>query len=188
MSGYVGRTQPDSSTSANKTTIYLSPEEGAAAWCVLVVHRYEQIFHLISHGTGNSINVRRLAKTYGFGGPDKPDGSLTAEEKAVVNHYLAGWKKWSLQPPRPVVLEPTTEIDPRNDDHLLSLAAGMFSHEASIRTPLVDTQIQRGIEAGRAQFPTLVIADLKAELQSEIEASQERLQSVLRRLQGSEVD
>jgi D-alanyl-D-alanine carboxypeptidase len=63
MAGYVGRTQPDSSSSANKTTIYLSPEQGITAWCILVVQRYEQIYHLISsHGTGRKGRYNRLGR------------------------------------------------------------------------------------------------------------------------------
>lgn len=189
MPGYVGRTQADNSAAANKTTIYLTPEDGVQAWYTLIVHRYEQLFHLISHGTGNTINIRRLAKTYGLGAPDKADSALSSDERDVVNHYLAGWKKWSTRPPRPIILEPGTEIAPNNTAHMLILASAMFSHEASLTTPLMDVQIEDGINRARAPQPvTSEEADLTAASREEVASSLERFQSVLRRLRGVDRD
>jgi len=193
LPGYVGRTQSDSSAAANKTTIYLSAEDGVHAWYLLIVVRYEQIFHLISHGTGSTINVRRLAKAYGIGDPDKPDGALSGDQRDVVNAYLGGWKKWSTRPAGAVVLEPGTELDPQNSGHMLSLARAMFSHEASLATPLLDAQIQYGIDRARAPGPLGEAAapspageDLARARQEEIESSLERFQSVLGKLRGTD--
>jgi hypothetical protein len=171
------------SPNANKTTIYLTPEDGVQAWYTLIVLRYEQLFHLISHGTGSTINIRRLAKTYGLGAPDKPDSALSSDERDVVNDYLAGWKKWSKRPPRPIVLEPGTEIKPNDTAQMLVLACAMFSHEASLATPLLDVQIKDGIDRAIALHPvTSEEGDLTATSQDEIASSLERFQSVLDRL------
>jgi D-alanyl-D-alanine carboxypeptidase len=189
MPGYVGRTQADNSASANKTTIYLAPEDGVQAWYTLIVHRYEQLFHLISHGTGSTINIRRLAKTYGLGAPDKADNALSNDERDVVNSYLAGWKKWSTRPPRTIVLEASTEIDPNNTAHMLTLASAMFSHEASLATPLLDVQMEDGINRARAPHPmTSEEADMATATQAEVASSLERFQSVLGRLRSRDAE
>ena len=94
MQGYIGRSQAD--LAGNKTTIYLTPENGVAAWYELIVVRYERAFQLISGGsTGTTINVERFAKAYGFGRPDKPNEQLNDDERRVMDHYLSGWRKWS---------------------------------------------------------------------------------------------
>jgi hypothetical protein len=184
MPGYVGNTQPDNA--GNKTTIYLSPEDSVHAWYNLIVVRYEQAYQLISHGSGSTINIRRLAKAYGLGAPDKADDALTDNERNVVNDYLAGWRKWSVRTARPVVLEPGTEIDPLNDPQMLSLAASMFSHEASVATPLLDAQIQNGIDESRASAPGTGPEEIDSASihQEENESSLERFQFVLRKLGG----
>ena len=187
MPGYVGRTQPDNA--GNKTTIYLSPEDGVHAWYKLIVVRYEQLYQLISHGSGSTVNIKRLAKAYGFGKPDKADSALTNDERNVVNDYLAGWRKWSIRTARSVILDPGTEVDPDDDTHMVSLASGMFSHEASSATPLTDVQIQDGIDRGRAPQPAEAAApmaedELANARQAETESSLERFQFVLRRLRG----
>lgn len=188
MPGYVGQTHADNSSALNRTTIYLSPEDGVHAWYKLIVVIYEQLYHLISHGSGSTINVKRLAKAYGLGKPDKADNELTDEQQAVVDDYLAGWKKWSIRTVRPVVLDPNTEIDPNNNTHMLSLASGMFSHEASGPTPLLDAQIQDGIDRGSAvptSAPALIGEDELVDMQqAETESSLERFQFVLRKLRG----
>src|SRR5262249_51922872 len=123
---------------------------------------------------------------YGLGDPDKADNTLTADERNVVNDYLAGWRRWSIRTARPVVLEPETEIDPHNNAHMLSLAAGMFSHEASVATPLLDAQIQDGVDRGRASPPPAAPEEIESVSirEAETESSLERLQFVLRKLKG----
>ena len=161
IQGYIGRSQADSA--GNKTTIYLTPENGVAAWYELIVVRYERAFQLISGGsTGTTINVERLAKAYGFGGPDKPNEQLNDDERRVMDHYLSGWRKWSGMI-FGVNLQTSSEIDPTDPKRMLILGGAMFSHESSFATPLTSAQIVEGIhrrqegilaEVGNISVPT----------------------------------
>ncbi|HEY1083566.1 MAG TPA: peptidoglycan-binding domain-containing protein [Prosthecobacter sp.] len=181
MPGYVGRTEDDGS--GNKTSIYISPEKGVGAWYHLVVVRYEQLFQLISGGTGSSINVKRLAKAYGFGRPGKADANLTPQERAAMNDYLSGWTKWSQringQP-----LPGEREIAIASSSELMLLANAMFSHEASMATPLTKEQVEEGIRQRQTENPQplniaeSVTENLDAEREDEIRDSEQRMNTI----------
>lgn len=125
--GYVGVTQPDNA--GNVTTIYVTPEHGAAAWYNLLTDRY-------GYGENGSFKLVDLAKKYA-GAP-----STTAP---AVTSYVKGWRKWSNN-----VLDgnSVTHLDDIAD--VLLLAKAMFRHEIGGNSPLHDDQITTGVTLKRA--------------------------------------
>jgi len=142
MPGYIGKTQAD--TAGNETTIYETPEKGVGAWHELVVVLYSHKQGYIQNGT---FSLTRLAKAYA-GVPFS-----TSDSHAAVQGYLAGWKKWSERIPDSHLA--SSEIDPGNVDQLTRLAVAMFSHEASVATPLIPAQVKNGIEQAQLRMDNL---------------------------------
>ena len=119
--GYVGITQPDSSSSQNRTSIYRTPEHGVAAW-----------FHLVSqiYFPGGEFSLNDLALRYA--GSNNP---------ARIHAYITGWNIW-LDPQ----IDPSMPLSVSDSTFMLNLGKAMFSHEAGIQTPLHDDQITFAIE------------------------------------------
>lgn len=120
--GFVGVTQPDNSANHNVTTIYRTPEHGVGAWYHLLAQRY--------NFPGGRFTLNDLAARYA--------GSNNA---AAIRAYIDGWNRWLVPP-----IAPSTQISVTDKASLLSLAKGMFSHEAGVATPLHDAQIAFAIE------------------------------------------
>ena len=75
--GFVGVTQPDQA--GNVTTIYVTPENGTAAWYNLITDRY-------GYGENGSFKLSELAMKYaGVSSPADP----------AVTSYVKGWRRWS---------------------------------------------------------------------------------------------
>lgn len=122
--GYVGVTQPDNSPDHNVTTIYRTPEHGVAAW-------YHLLTKIYGFSPGTQFSVLQLAQRYA--------GRGTATDPNVIT-YLSGWSRWSHGD-----LVKGTMIDLAAQDQSLVLAKAVFSHEASMETPLEDQQIVYGM-------------------------------------------
>jgi hypothetical protein len=129
--GYVGVTQPDNA--GNVTTIYVTPEHGAAAWYNLLTDRY-------GYGEDGSFKLVDLAKRYA--------GANDANDPAVKS-YVKGWRKWSAN-----ALDTDTLIHLDKDVEVLLLARSMFCHEMGGQSPLHDDQIVKAVQLKRAgQLP-----------------------------------
>ena len=116
--GYVGKTQPDGSADHNVTTIYRTPEHGAASW-----------FHLLSaiygFGAAGSFTLKALAAHYA----GQASGS-------AVDAYVKGWTAASKGG-----LTAASSIDAGDDAQMLVLGKAMFAHEAGRPSPVHDDQI-----------------------------------------------
>jgi hypothetical protein len=127
----VGVTQPDNA--GNVTTIYVTPEHGAAAWYNLLTDRY-------GYGEDGSFKLVDLAKRYA--------GANDANDPAVKS-YVKGWRKWSAN-----ALDTDTLIHLDKDVEVLLLARSMFCHEMGGQSPLHDDQIVKAVQLKRAgQLP-----------------------------------
>jgi D-alanyl-D-alanine carboxypeptidase len=133
LSGYTGETLDDGH--GNRTTIYETPEKGVGAWYELVVVLYSRKPGYLQNGT---FSLGRLARAYAGVPLDTPDGD------PAVQGYLAGWGKWSARIPDSQLQ--TSVIDPTSTDQLRRLAIAMFSHESSFATPLIASQVEKGIQ------------------------------------------
>ena len=124
--GFVGVTAPDAK--GNVTSIYVSPENGIGAWHHLFTDRY-------GYGANGQFTLQELAGRYaGIDDLDHP----------AVKGYVAGWLKWSPG------LANQPEIQLSDDNDMVLLARGMFSHEAGRRSPLHDDQVVEGLRLKRA--------------------------------------
>lgn len=117
--GYVGWTVPDASPNANKTTIFETPEQGAAAWYRLMTTYY----------SGGYDTVGAVIDRYG-GGQD-----------------YSGYLRFVLQH-EPSFTE-DTRLDLNNEQMLLKLLKVMARHEAGVPIPWSDQQLLYGIKLGR---------------------------------------
>lgn len=124
--GFVGQTQPDQAR--NKTTIYVTPEHGIAAWHYLLHNRY-------GYGKAGGFGIAALACRY---------AGVADPQSAAVRSYLSGWKRWSGG-----ILEPDTRVSFDDDKLLLDLARGMFGHEAGQASPIKDEQIVEALRLER---------------------------------------
>jgi hypothetical protein len=120
--GYVGITQPDSSSGHNVTTIYRTPEHGIAAWYHLIARLY--------NFPGGSFSLNDLAGRYSGG-----------SNSAAISAYVNGWNRW-LNPP----MAPATRILVTDSKAMLTLATAMFSHEAGVPTPIRPEQISFAVD------------------------------------------
>jgi len=128
--GYVGKTGPDSQ--GNRTSIYSAPEYGVASWYTLLADRYK-----LSQ-TG-SFSVNELAHAYAGAGASQ----------AAIDSYVGDWCRLAT-----TSLKPDSTIHLLDDDEMLSLAHGVFRHEASGILRISDSQILFGIRNQRAgTFP-----------------------------------
>jgi hypothetical protein len=125
--GYVAVTQPDDSSGHNVTTIYRTPEHGAAAWYHLLAVLYAF--------PGGTFTLQALAARYA--GSEAPP--------ATIQGYVNGWTRWYTMP-----ISATTTISVADDTAMLALAKAMFSHEAGVPTPVKDAQITFAIQRERA--------------------------------------
>ena len=123
--GFVAITQPDAA--GNKTTIYRTPEHGAAAW-------YHLLSQIYGFGSVATFTLTSLAQRYA----GAPSG-------AAVNTYLAGWVKWSNG-----ALTSASTFNANDPSQMLVLAKSMFSHEADQNTPVQDVQITFAIQNEQA--------------------------------------
>jgi hypothetical protein len=119
--GFVGVTQADSA--GNVTTIYRTPEHGAAAW-------YHLLSEIYGFGAAATFTLPSLAQKYA----GAPSG-------AAVNAYVAGWVKWSSG-----ALTSASTFNANDPSQMLVLAKAMFSHEAGQTTPVQDAQIVFAIQ------------------------------------------
>lgn len=119
MKGYVGRTEADASSDANKTTIYSAPEYGVAMWAFLLRVKY-------FNGRRDPVSLRAII--------DKYRGGLSPDP------YLAGYKKYSQG-----VLEPNSMIDLYKPDQLGRLAIAAYSHELGFWFPLTNGQMDMAV-------------------------------------------
>ncbi len=175
MQGFVGTTQ---SYKGISTAIYLTPENGIAAWYTLITEIYDRIFDYLTEGRSPSINVKKLAKIYG-GLKTRADDELTAKDKKVLERYLDGWLHFSKKI-SDFHLEPDTEVHLYKDNEIYALASSMFSHEASILTPISPTQISAGISIVTGQrLPITADLDIERLQEEESRNSQWRYDSML---------
>lgn len=123
--GYVGMTQPDSA--GNKTSIYVTPEHGIAAWYHLLTERY-------GFGANGKITLGALAVLYaGRHNPDDPG----------VKAYVAGWCRHAK------ALSAAKELSLASDEDMVLLARGMFGHEFGGPSPWKDEQVLTALELKR---------------------------------------
>ncbi|MEM7011452.1 MAG: peptidoglycan-binding domain-containing protein [Verrucomicrobiota bacterium] len=159
LPGYVGRTLADNS--GNKTTIFLTPEDGVSAWYLNIVVRYERLFGLISGGaTGTTVNVRRLAKAYGFGRPNDPDSAFNSVQLGRIREYTRGWDNWA-QKAGLGEIEESDEIDPGDVAEMRRLCYAMSGHEAAAFSPLAFDQIDLGIAQAIDSLPDDITAAIR---------------------------
>lgn len=123
--GFVGITQPDAA--GNKTSIYRTPEHGAAAW-------YHLLSQIYGFGSVATFTLTSLAERYA----GTPSGT-------AVNAYVAGWVKWSNG-----MLTSASAFNANDPSQMLVLAKSMFSHEAGQTTPVQDAQITFAIQNEQA--------------------------------------
>lgn len=124
--GFAGVTAPDSK--GNVTSIYVTPEHGIGAWHHLFTDRY-------GFGEQGRFNLTTLAGRYaGIEDLDHP----------AVRAYVAGWRRFAP------ALANLDELHLDNDEHMVSLAKGMFGHEAGRTSPLHDSQVVEGLRLKRA--------------------------------------
>jgi hypothetical protein len=123
--GFVAITQPDAA--GNRTTIYRTPEHGAAAW-------YHLLSQIYGFGSVATFTLTSLAQRYA----GAPSG-------AAVNTYLAGWVKWSNG-----ALTSASTFNANDPSQMLVLAKSMFAHEGDQNTPVQDVQITFAIQNEQA--------------------------------------
>ena len=123
--GYVGKTGPDSQ--GNKTSIYCAPEYGVASWYTLLADRYK-------FSQSGVFSVSQLARAYA-GGDAK---------QAAIDSYIDDWCRLAT-----TSLKPDSTIHLLDDDEMLSIAHGVFRHEASGILRINDDQILFGIKNQR---------------------------------------
>ena len=123
--GFVGQTPAEAA--GNITAIYLTPEQGIAAWYFLLSNRY-------GFGKTGQFDLVSLARKYAG------QNATSAEVKA----YTDGWSKWSNG-----ALQPDTVIHFALDEELLDFAKAEFAHEAGAVSPLHDDQILYGFALER---------------------------------------
>lgn len=122
MPGYVGWTFPDNSPNGNKTTIYASPEEGAAAWVKLmdiyIRGGYDEVGKIIDH----------------YGGGQDYSGYLAF----VLQH-------------EPTFTE-ETKVNLNDEATLVKLLKVMSHHEMGpdVPYPWSNTQLTYGVQLGRS--------------------------------------
>lgn len=129
--GFAGVTQPDSA--GNRTTIYVTPEHGIAAWHHLLTNIY-------GYGQDGTIKIQTLARQY---------AGVAQDDHPAVKSYVAGWSKWSDKK-----LNKSTELRLNNDPDMVLLAHGMFGHEAGRSPPWHEDQITTALALKRSgQLP-----------------------------------
>ncbi len=127
FAGFVGLTPED--RAGNRTSIYVTPEHGVAAW-------YKLLTEIYGYGTNEKFSLSELAIRY--------SGADSRHDKAVDN-YLKAWSYWSNGD-----LRDSSTIFFGDFDQLLMLAKSMFAHEAGFPTPLLESQISEGIKLYRS--------------------------------------
>jgi D-alanyl-D-alanine carboxypeptidase len=125
--GFVGETQPDGA--GNRTTIYVTPEHGIAAWYHLLTNRY-------GFGENGSFVLRDLARRY---------AGVPSHTHPAAQSYIAGWRRRSGN-----VLSGTSQIRLDDDDDMVLLGKGMFGHEIGAASPLQDGQITNALALKRS--------------------------------------
>jgi peptidoglycan hydrolase-like protein with peptidoglycan-binding domain len=115
LNGYVGKTLADSA--GNETTIYQTPENGIAAWGILV---------RIVYFKGSKDKVTKIVDKYRGGNPRKP--------------YLEGYKRFSDGE-----LIEDFEVNLYDNAILTKVAVASFSHEFGSWYPLMDEQLLAGL-------------------------------------------
>lgn len=125
--GFVGETQPDHA--GNRTTIYVTPEHGIAAWYHLLTNRY-------GYGQTGRPTLVEIAKRY---------AGVPTDNHPAVRSYLKGWKRWSGG-----TLNPSSQIDLASDPDVVQLAQGMFGHEIGDPSPLKVAQIKKALQLKRS--------------------------------------
>ena len=124
--GYVGFTAADGG--GNKTTIYVTPEHGIAAWH----HLFTDTYH---YGETGSFTLGALAHKYA--GPTSTDAAAQA--------YIRGWNHFADDE---LTADSAFALD--DDADMLRLAHAMFGHEAARHTPLKDEQILTALALKRS--------------------------------------
>lgn len=128
--GFVGETQPD--RAGNRTSIYITPEHGIAAWHHLMTHRY-------GFGADGTITPGALARRY---------AGVASGDAPAVKAYLKGWAHHAPE------LGENKALELRSDEDMVLLARGMFGHEFGGPSPWKDEQVVRALALGRAgQLP-----------------------------------
>ncbi|WP_313336705.1 peptidoglycan-binding domain-containing protein [Sphingobium yanoikuyae] len=123
--GFVGETQPD--FAGNRTSIYVTPEHGIAAWHHLMTNRY-------GFGAKGKFMLAELARRYA--GVPSADGP-------AVKAYLKGWAHHAPN------LSGDRELSLDLDADMLLLAKGMFGHEFGGKSPWKDDQVLTALELVR---------------------------------------
>ncbi|MER9183706.1 peptidoglycan-binding domain-containing protein [Mesorhizobium sp. M0767] len=117
VNGYVGRTLPDNV--GNETTIYEKPEDGVAAWGILIRNVYFK-------GSKDKVTIGQIVDKYRGGIPRKP--------------YLDGYKRFSDGE-----LIEDYEVDLYDNTILTKVAVAAFSHEFGSWYPLMNEQLLAGL-------------------------------------------
>jgi hypothetical protein len=124
--GFAGVTQPDGA--GNRTTIYVTPEHGIAAWHHLLTDVY-------GFGEQGKLKLLTLARRY---------AGVAEDDHPAVKSYLAGWGKWSGKK-----LTKSSELKLDDDPDMTLLAQAMFGHEAGGKPPWPDKQITNALTLKR---------------------------------------